>query len=242
MKHFVVLIGFLLISKIGISCLCFPYQPDFYKNVTKETYNCIAVFDTMNYDYEYEGVNEQTAYFILLDTINSIGSVIGDTIVVTGQDGFNCGEWFNGFAKGDTIALALYKGFYKIFERDTFYLEGVCGKFYLEIKNGQNEGLTIPEIKKKIEDVMLTAELNSAKDKITIYPNPAHDKLTITSEAENVIVNSLIVSDITGRVIFNCRDHIINEYQLDISLFNPGLYNLLIITNKERINKKFCKY
>jgi hypothetical protein len=154
MKRIITFFGLLIIAKIGLACSCYPYEPNFYKNISNSTYNCIAVFDTMDYNFEYEGLQGQTGYFILIDTIGNFNSNIGDTIIVTGQDGLNCGEVLNGFSRGDTMFLALSNGFYETFEKDTFYLEGVCGKYYQEIENGQYAGLTISQIKTKIYDVL----------------------------------------------------------------------------------------
>jgi len=145
--------GLLIIAKIGLACSCYPYEPNFYKNISNSTYNCLAVFDTMDSSFEYDGLQGQTGYFILIDTIGNFNSNIGDTIIVTGQDGLNCGEMLNGFSRGDTMFLALSNGFYETFEKDTFYLEGFCGKHYLKIENGQFAGLTISEIKTKIYEV-----------------------------------------------------------------------------------------
>ncbi|MBK7095069.1 MAG: T9SS type A sorting domain-containing protein [Saprospiraceae bacterium] len=154
MKRIITFFGLLIIAKIGFACSCYPYEPNFYKNISTSTYNCIAVFDTMDYSYEYGGLQGQTGFFILIDTIGNFNSNIGDTIVVTGQDGLNCGEMLNGFSRGDTVFLALSNGFYETFEKDTFYLEGACGKYFQKITNGKYAGLTISEIKTKIYDVL----------------------------------------------------------------------------------------
>ncbi len=153
MKKLSIIYILILSVKIGLACSCYPYEPNFYKNIYNSPYNCIAIFDTMDYSYEYNDLHSQTGYFIVIDTIGNFNSDIGDTIIVTGQDGLNCGELLNGFSRGDTMLLALSGGFYQSFEKDTFYLEGVCGKHYLKIEHGQHAGLSMTEIKNKIHKI-----------------------------------------------------------------------------------------
>ncbi|NBC82805.1 MAG: hypothetical protein GVY19_05430 [Bacteroidetes bacterium] len=88
----------------------------------------------MDYSYSYDELYGQTGYFIVIDTLDNFKTSIGDTIVVTGQDGLNCGEVLNGFKRGETMFPALSGGYYELFEKDTFYMEGACGKYFLKIK------------------------------------------------------------------------------------------------------------
>ncbi len=159
MKKLVPLLFLLITAKIGLACSCYPYEPNFFKNVSTLEYTCIAVFDTMDYSYEYNGLAGHTGYFIVIDTIGNFNSNIGDTIIVTGQDGLNCGEVLNEFSRGDTMFLALSNGFYHAFEKDTFYLEGLCGKHYLKIENGQHAGLTVSQMKQKIYNILAKKDL-----------------------------------------------------------------------------------
>src|SRR5687768_17231676 len=103
MKKFILLSCFLCLSHFSIACSCFPYEANFYNNVSMYTNNCIAVFGTLDYNYVYEGRAAQTSYFTLIDTINFNPSSIGSRIVVLGQDGLNCGETLYGLNRGDTL-------------------------------------------------------------------------------------------------------------------------------------------
>lgn len=154
MKRLFIVFSLTAMAGYALACSCSPHESNFFKNVSNLTYNCIAVFDKMDYSYEHEGLKSQTGFFILIDTIGAFHSDLGDTIVVTGQDGINCGELLTGFSQGDTVFLALLYGFYQSFEKDTFYLEGACGTHYLKIKNGHYAGLSVSEIKTKIYDVL----------------------------------------------------------------------------------------
>ena len=47
--------------------------------------NCIAVFDTMDYSYKFEGLRAQTEYFILIDTnsetLNILAELAGQYLI-----------------------------------------------------------------------------------------------------------------------------------------------------------------
>ncbi len=162
MKYILLSILVFFTVKNGITCSCDFYEADFYKNVYKNGFNCIAVFNTFE-TATIENIGEQNiqiGYFIVTDIIKSGKSQIGDTIKVLGSSGANCGEQLSVFEKGDTLALALSPYYTYEFQNDTFYLEGTCGKHFLEIKNGKNDGLTISEITEKIKDSISTGTEN----------------------------------------------------------------------------------
>jgi hypothetical protein len=232
-------IGLIVLSKSGFTCHCEPFQPDFYKNISSHTLNCIAVCDTTNYDFVYNDLLSQTAYFRIIDTLNLSGYDIGDTILVTGQDGLNCGADVISFNKGDTMVLALYQGFYYDFERDTFYLEGACGKFYLEIKNGQNSGISLEEIKRRIESIINSFEYITELEQVEVFPIPAEN--TILIQSRKVPIISINVIDQLGRINFIGCD--INDYicHLDISELPSGLYYIQIKTTVGYEGKCFIK-
>lgn len=240
MKQIFSLLGLILVSKIGLACSCMPYEPDFFKNISKQTYNCIAVFDTMDYSYEYEGLQAQTAYFILIDTIGNFGSEIGDTIIVTGQDGLNCGEMLNGFTRGDTMFLALYNGFYETFTSDTFYLEGACGKFFLAINNGQNNGLNSQEIKAKIQESFTGFGTNYLSNKIEVTPNPVNCILTI--KTFDFMLSEIIVTDMLGRTILSLSNLNTTTIEIDMTNYECGLYNIVLNKRSSKINRRIIKY
>lgn len=231
-----------VLERKSSACFCNDYWDnyDFYNNVSKATSNCLAVFHRYDYSYSFNGLNSQTGYFVLLDTIGDFNTQIGDTIYVIGEDGINCGEMLNRFSSGDTLFLALSDGFYENFEKDTFYLKGgTCGYYYLKITNGQNSGLSISEIKDKIKSKITgISEINIGK-KLIIYPNPTTDLLTL--ESENDLILNLKIYDIAGQLIYSMDD--INNYttNINISSFKTGLYNILIYTDNEKLFRKILK-
>jgi hypothetical protein len=80
-------------------------------------------------------------------------------------------------------------------------------------------------------------ELNSAADKVSVYPNPAKDHLTIaTYSATN---QRLEIYDITGQKIYT--SDMLAYKSIDISGFPAGMYILQLKTDNETLVKKFVK-
>ena len=73
---------------------------------------------------------------------------------------------------------------------------------------------------------------------VVIYPNPAHDYLTITVDGEST--GSIVkVSDISGREVIAARPL---SGHLDISHLSPGVYSLLISKGTKTTTKLFIKH
>ena len=218
-----------ILERNTTACKCYGYWDnyDFYNNVSRETSNCLVVFERYDYSYSYNGLNSQTGYFVLLDTIGDFDTQIGDTIVVIGEDGINCGEMLNYFSNMDTLFLALSEGYYENFEKDTFYFKGgTCGNYYLKIAYGQNDGLSVPEIKEKIKSRVTSIDETNIDKHLTIYPNPANDQLTIKSDI--YLIHNVIIYDISGRLVNSINDINNRNIVVDLSSFMSGIYNILI--------------
>jgi len=224
----------ILCVRTGSACSCGPYDANFYNSVSIYTINCIAVFDTLDYNY-VDGHNTQISYFTLIDTINSNPSSIGSMMVILGQNGFNCGESLFGLAHGDTLILALYDIGH---ESVTFHLEGLCALHHIRITNGQHDGLTIPEIKNKILEIISAIERIDISESISIYPNPTSDKIIIQSSGEKII--SVSVFDFAGRLLL-FREEEQQEVIVDVSGLKSGIYNLVLITDKGIVSRAIIR-
>jgi hypothetical protein len=232
-----------VLEKKEFSCWCsgFYWEPnEFYDKVSIETSNCLAVFNRFDYAYEYDGLHSQTGYFTLIDTIGNFNSQIGDAIIVIGEDGINCGEMLNRFSSGDTLFLALSDGYYDNFVKDTFYLKGgKCGNFHLKVTNGQNDDLSISDIKNKIKSVLNSIEPNHLDIDLKMYPNPTGGVFAISVIGTRIL--GLQIIDLSGKLILEFDNLNANYFENNISNLHDGLYNIKILTDKGLIDKSLIK-
>ena len=77
---------------------------------------------------------------------------------------------------------------------------------------------------------------DSALSQVSLFPNPATDKVNIQLPA-GVEIESVIVYDVLGKVVANSA---INN-QINVSQFNRGVYMVTIETNQGTITKKIIK-
>ena len=130
----------LSLSISNYACDCFDYEDNFFKNASSSyQINNLVLVDTVYTDGEY---NSKYTRAILLEKWDDSDFEIGDTLLIEGQNGANCGDNMN-FEKGDTLVIST--------GTSINYLMGDCGINYLLIENGQNAGRSIAEIKAKIE-------------------------------------------------------------------------------------------
>lgn len=223
-------------------CICGSHLDywDFYTQVSEDNYHCMVVFNGFDYAYEYNGLSSQTGYFTLLDTIGDFNTPIGDTLVIIGEDGINCGEMLNRFSYGDTLFLSLSDGYYESFEKDTFYLKGgACGVHFLRILNGQHNGLTIEEIKQKIRANITGINETFASRKISIFPNPAEDYLIVQSAEEPI--SFIQIYDVSGRMVKWVSKTDAPSINVSLIGLKPGVYNIAIQTYSGTVLYKFIK-
>tara|TARA_R110000772_G_scaffold203861_1_gene313984 strand:- start:554 stop:1258 length:705 start_codon:yes stop_codon:yes gene_type:complete len=121
----------------------------------------------------------------------------------------------------------------------------------------------IPFLDEKIADIYVIEESGSAKHivlqynfgfqeyknfpalnivdspitKLTLYPNPVHDKLIIQSATNDF--ESVSITDINGRIVNSTKNMVLNE--IDVSGLKAGMYFITITTSEGNITKKFIK-
>jgi len=82
------------------------------------------------------------------------------------------------------------------------------------------------------------AEMNSVKDDIMLYPNPASDKVQIRlTNISSFKLFKIIVYDQTGRFIFQSMNNT-SDSSIDISQWNKGFYTVNITDGQKTIHKK----
>ena len=75
--------------------------------------------------------------------------------------------------------------------------------------------------------------------KFTIYPNPANDIISISSD--NLVFDNILLTDINGRKIKETATNSVINYNLNISDLNSGVYFMKIKTADGILDKKIIK-
>ncbi|NTW34293.1 MAG: T9SS type A sorting domain-containing protein, partial [Bacteroidetes bacterium] len=82
---------------------------------------------------------------------------------------------------------------------------------------------------------------NDLQNKLTVFPNPAHDKLNISFNLTGKQKVELQFIDITGQVVYSTITNITGVFNknIDISSLAKGAYLLKVVTSENVITKKF---
>jgi hypothetical protein len=124
--------------------------------------------------------------------------------------------------------------------KDTFYLKGgKCGNFHLKVTNGQNDDLSISDIKNKIKSVLNSIEPNHLDIDLKMYPNPTGGVFAISVIGTRIL--GLQIIDLSGKLILEFDNLNANYFENNISNLHDGLYNIKILTDKGLIDKSLIK-
>jgi len=83
-------------------------------------------------------------------------------------------------------------------------------------------------------------ETNTSIEKISVYPNPAHNQLTISNE--QLVIESIEITDITGKKLLNViASEAKQSFNIDIANLENGVYLIKIKTTEARFVKRFVK-
>ena len=99
----------------------------------------------------------------------------------------------------------------------------------------------VPMIRMNFGNVWTTGiQDNSSLDKITIYPNPTNDKVTISFNNNKAEQLSISLKNVLGKTIFSNKQSIaVNAKEvIDLSTFAKGVYILEINTGKDIFSKQ----
>lgn len=96
--------------------------------------------------------------------------------------------------------------------------------------NGLHVDFNVNVIINFVPDGIEENELN-----ISIYPNPAHDIVTVETHGR-ASVQGIIVSDITGKRILST-----SESRIDISALPEGVYFIMVVTENQKFVEKIIK-
>jgi len=76
--------------------------------------------------------------------------------------------------------------------------------------------------------------------KLSVYPNPVNNMVNV-SNSLNVLMNSVSITDINGRVVKNVVLSNVSDAQINVAELNTGVYFLKIETNEGTATKKIVK-
>jgi len=227
MKKFLLAIGLFFLSIInGLACSCAYPVRNFYESISSSEQQGLFVLDSISITYHESSNFElptETGHFILIDKINPFDAEISDTVIVLGQDGFNCNKFITDFEVGDTLILSLFK-----VEEDTFSLEG-CNTHFLEIEEGMNNNKSYEEIKENISDIITSViHLDNANSSVEVFPNPFQTEIVI--EPDIFEISSLEFLNHKGELVEEVQYSFPREdvIQLNTEHFSSGHYFLRI--------------
>jgi hypothetical protein len=188
-------------------------------------------------------VTDQYASYTYYYVYNPTGSIISTNVSSSGQI-----TWTNLSSIGTTerlMSLSLPVGCYLIAIADQ-YGQGInkgYGAGYVELLDKDNTRLFYNDGKFGSEllfyvDVTSPAPVSdiTASSNITVFPNPANDRITILSD--NAEIQRVELYNIQGQLIKNQQ---LNDNTMNISDLSAGMYSVRIITEKGVAVKNIIK-
>ncbi len=108
-------------------------------------------------------------------------------------------------------------------------------KFLYRLKMVDNEGKYVYS---KIALINIIADGRA----FYIYPNPAKDNVYIVLNAQNNKQAEIRITDQNGRQVYRKQEQTGNQYKINVSTLQAGIYRLQVITNEGVKSIKFIKY
>jgi hypothetical protein len=236
MKRTLIILITVSLLKVGFSCSCFPWNDNFYENVSVGSQIGIIRLDSTYLDISTT-LPTPMAIFSLISNISIIGKDVGDTLLLYGQDGLNCAVGFNQFNIGDTLVAALSGGSGNLYSIP-FFGSG-CGVHYLKISGGQHDGLDFDQIEDKIEDYITSINSTQILEGISIKNNPVNNDQLHFSKA--MPINSrLIVFNSLGQILISL-DVNTEMNSMDFSTLPAGIYQVAISYGNSFIRKQVLR-
>lgn len=195
----------------------------------------LGVVDTL-YMVEYN----QVMHFQIIEDIRGSHDT---SIVAIYSNGGICGEDLYGFDKGDTLVLRLLPAFSNL-TYATHFLAGLCTTNFINYTNGVLQMVnnsTLPRVpysdfkahQGDCSKLTSTEETETSGD-LSIWPNPATDKIFVEGDYERYQVISM-----DGQLVSDGRNSASGP--IDISSCSAGIYTLVIYSNKRRKVSRFVK-
>lgn len=221
------------------SCSCFGhYERDFFKVVKKSHQVYFGTVEKVDFSFSYQGRKAHTMYIKVIDTLAGCESTKGKTIVITGQDGLNCGESMSQQWIKENIVVALEKRMYYTYGLDTFHLLGCGAHFHLFNTQGP-DGTTIELIKSKIRNVITSTADLPGESNLILYPNPTDNVLNVYCPDHYIHDVKLFSSG--NQEVSIPVDWKSNFISIPVKDFLPGVYTIVLWTDDKKLIKRFVK-
>lgn len=95
-----------------------------------------------------------------------------------------------------------------------------------------------------LDDIVVSSGVAGVNEnlisKLSIYPNPMNDVVNVANN-ENIIVNTVEVTDLNGRIIKTVKFENLSNVQINVSDLASGVYMMTIFSDKGSITKKIIK-
>jgi extracellular elastinolytic metalloproteinase len=97
----------------------------------------------------------------------------------------------------------------------------------------QNENFTLPM------SCLVGMDENYLDSKLTVYPNPTENYISITSQEEGI--ENITLLDINGRQVFNLKPNSSTNVSIDMTKFEAGIYFVVVEHNNIVSTRKIIK-
>jgi len=238
-------------TALAFACTCVPPNPIFCSNFSESSNIDSIEFGLLTAvlidDLDYNNTSKRKA-IVLEELFQGFGE---DTITLKGQDGWNCGEDLSQFALGDTLVMALKE--WTDFPDTTilYYLEGACGRHYLNLTNNMVEGnfiyfqqseMLYKSFKENLVDCIdyyfnfwdYVPGVNNIFEELKVYPIPASNNFQIKSPID---INSVKLYNSSGKLLMKYENINSNNINIDSSEFGKGIYILKMEIDGNYISK-----
>lgn len=235
-KSFSILFFSVFFQNLAFSCICDTNVP-FCNHVTVD--NQIILVEVLQ--------NPVNTYDMEVKVIESLHTpFLDDTIIVAGQNGWNCNEQLGQFSINDTLVLALGSIPTSTGSWNLLY----CGYHYLRYGSGMVTGkisysvsqMPYSQFKQDIptciNGTLSTEKLNNELE-LNLFPNPTSNGLSV--ESNQAIIGYEVFNSMGQRLSIEKFEVEHPSIQINTNLFKDGVHWLMLRTSKGIITRKFLK-
>lgn len=235
-KYFATGILLFINSNLLVACSCMgPYEDDFFKAIEGYDYVLEIYFGQVvwaEHQREIRGDRGDAALVRVTDTLGNVSNVPGDSILLVGQNGWNCGDDIY-FSEGQFLAFALMR----MFGQDTFLLP-TCARHYAFISDGIPDEETIDDWKMKIWN-SISSSYDANFQEVGVFPNPVNNYLFIKGEWQK---NATIeVYNMMGQKVNESVVNLSANLPLQVHHLRPDLYRIIIRHDDKIYSSSFVK-